>query len=135
MLALTRQKDTSILIGQDIVVTFRGFQGDEEAICELSLPSGCALSGPNGTIETQPSDEPGVSRALVCLKKEESIQIGDDVTVKVVRAIPHDGLPYDVRLGIDAPAHVAIIRHELTEAGQKEMPPATETQDDSGRNQ
>ena len=134
MLALTRQKDTSILIGQDIVVTFRGFQGDEEAICELSLPSGCALSGPNGTIETQPSDELGVSRALVGLKKEESIQIGDDVTVKVIRRISHGGPSYDVRLGIDAPAHVAIIRHELSEAGQKEMPPATEIQDDSGRN-
>ena len=117
MLALTRQKDTSILIGQDIIVTFRGFR-EGEAMIEVALPSSCPLRGPQGPIETQPSDETGVCMGLAYLKKGDSIQIGDEIAVQVIRMVCSGGLSPEVRLGLDAPSHVAIIRHELAKAGQ-----------------
>lgn len=41
-------------------------------------------------------------------KPNERIWIGDEITVTVVRISPHN-----VRLGIDAPRHLTVIREEL----------------------
>ena len=43
-------------------------------------------------------------------KVDERIQVGDDVTITIVRIGPAS-----VRIGIDAPAHMNIVRTELTE--------------------
>ena len=43
-------------------------------------------------------------------KANQSIQIGDDIVVTVVRIAGGE-----VRIGIEAPPHVAIVRRELTE--------------------
>lgn len=51
-------------------------------------------------------------------KPGERILIGTDIVVTVVRIGPNT-----VRLGIDAPAHMNIVREELLPAGQ--LPPAT----------
>lgn len=40
----------------------------------------------------------------------ESIQIGDDITITIVKS------GANVRIGIDAPKHVTILRSELTDA-------------------
>ncbi|MCY2928640.1 MAG: carbon storage regulator [Planctomycetota bacterium] len=133
MLALTRRKDTAVLLGQDVLVTFRGFRGGK-ALIEVTLPSGCSLRGPDGPIETHPGVEASVSRGLVSLKKEDSIQIGDDLKVMIIGVLTDGETPCKVRLGIDAPPHVAILRYELSEAGKKETPPATDTPSESGSN-
>jgi sRNA-binding carbon storage regulator CsrA len=45
MLVLTRSRDTSALIGDDIVVTVRGFEGDA-VLLDVTCPSGLTLRGP-----------------------------------------------------------------------------------------
>jgi carbon storage regulator len=42
-------------------------------------------------------------------KTGEKIKIGDDVMVTVLRVGPNN-----VRIGVDAPSHVGIMRYELT---------------------
>ncbi len=44
-------------------------------------------------------------------KVDERIRVGDEVTITVVRISP--GV---VRIGIDAPPHLAIVRDELVES-------------------
>lgn len=51
---------------------------------------------------------------ILSRKAGESIQIGDDVTVKVT-SIAHTAQGPRVRIGIYAPAHVPIVREELLE--------------------
>lgn len=56
-------------------------------------------------------------------KVDERIQVGDDVTITIVRIGP-----VSVRIGIDAPQHMNIVRTELTEletAGSASAPTAT----------
>ena len=43
-------------------------------------------------------------------KVNERIRVGDEITITVVRLGPGS-----VRLGIDAPGHMAIVREELTQ--------------------
>jgi carbon storage regulator len=59
---------------------------------------------------------------LVFTRREgERIQIGEDITITVVRVEP-----FSVRLGIDAPPHVPVMRRELLERGPPEIPPHSE---------
>lgn len=134
MLALTRRKDTAVLLGQDVLVTFRGFRGGQ-ALLEVALPSGCSLRGPNGPVETKPGSEAGVSMGLIPLRKEDSILIGDDLKVMIIGVLTDGDTPCKVRLGIDAPSHVAVLRYELSEAGKKETPPASDTPSETGSSQ
>ena len=53
---------------------------------------------------------------LLTRKDGESITIGDDITVTVVRS--GDG---QVRLGIDAPRHVAVHRQEVSDRIMEQM--------------
>jgi carbon storage regulator len=45
-------------------------------------------------------------------KVNERIRVGEDITITVVRLGPGS-----VRLGIDAPGHLSIVREELTQDG------------------
>jgi len=51
-------------------------------------------------------------------KPDESIQIGEDVTITIVKVTGNK-----VRLGIDAPSHIRVIRSELNDP--KEVTPET----------
>jgi carbon storage regulator len=44
-------------------------------------------------------------------KVNERIRVGEDITITVVRLGPGS-----VRIGIDAPAHLSIVREELTQS-------------------
>ena len=46
-------------------------------------------------------------------KRDQSIQIGQDITVLVTAIVQREGCQPVVRLGIDAPRHVSIRRSEL----------------------
>lgn len=56
-------------------------------------------------------------------KKNEVIRIGDEITITIVRIGPNT-----VRLGIDAPEHVNIVREELIPGADQCQP---EDQDES----
>jgi carbon storage regulator len=47
-------------------------------------------------------------------KQSEMIQIGDDIVIKVIRTGKST-----VKIGIDAPAHVRVLRAELCEEGHQ----------------
>lgn len=49
----------------------------------------------------------------------EQLLIGDSIVVTVVRIGPHD-----VRIGIEAPADVEIVRSELVESAERRREPA-----------
>ena len=49
----------------------------------------------------------------------EQLLIGDSIVVTVVRIGPHD-----VRIGIEAPADVEIVRNELVEPAEQRREPA-----------
>ena len=49
----------------------------------------------------------------------EQLLIGDSIVVTVVRIGPHD-----VRIGIEAPAEVEIVRSELVEPAERRREPA-----------
>ena len=49
-------------------------------------------------------------------KKNEQIHIGNDITVTLLKVKGNT-----VHLGIDAPRHVRVLRHELTEALSGEL--------------
>lgn len=51
-------------------------------------------------------------------KVNERIQIGANVTVTIVKVSPHS-----VRIGIEAPSDMVIVRQELTEGGESERLP------------
>jgi carbon storage regulator len=57
-------------------------------------------------------------------KKEESIRIGDDITIKIV-----DIDNRQVKLGIEAPKHVAINREEIYRKILAENEAASKTQE------
>ncbi len=58
-------------------------------------------------------------------KKEEAIRIGEDIVVKIVSTDKNS-----VRLGIEAPSDVTILREELVEAVSEENRKAARTADE-----
>lgn len=56
-------------------------------------------------------------------KKSEMIQIGDRIVIKVIATGRGK-----VKIGIDAPADLRVLRAELIGAGRKPQPPAPEPQ-------
>ena len=46
---------------------------------------------------------------ILTRKRSETIQIGDEITIKVIRTGRNT-----VKLGIDAPSHIRVLRGELT---------------------
>jgi carbon storage regulator len=63
---------------------------------------------------------------ILSRKLDESIVIGDSITLKVI-AIDKGS----VKLGIDAPAHVRVLRSELIKAVKDSNTAASTPQDDS----
>jgi carbon storage regulator len=59
-------------------------------------------------------------------KVDERILIGDDIVVSIVRVRGNT-----VRLGIEAPAHVQILRSELATTTPPQQPAATKRGDDA----
>lgn len=47
----------------------------------------------------------------------DRIQIGDDIVLTVIKVTPHS-----VRIGVEAPASIAIVRAELIKASQQPAP-------------
>lgn len=58
-------------------------------------------------------------------KPQEKIQIGDDITITVIKTKGKG-----VRIGIEAPGHVPVLRGELT-AGNRDASPTAPAQDES----
>ena len=53
-------------------------------------------------------------------KQDERIRIGDDIQIVIVKAMDGHG---QVRIGIEAPANVAVHREEVWQAIRRESPP------------
>ena len=60
-------------------------------------------------------------------KRHEMIRIGDDVVIKVIKTGKGT-----VKLGIDAPANVRVLRGELAAYGEMEMETAEECAEEEG---
>ena len=129
MLVLTRNKNTAVRIGSEILITVREFRAGEVAL-EVDYPSHLALKGPGGAVageqiasegaaETPPSGATKL-RASLALKLEDVIWIGDEILVKIVALQNPTGIPYRVRLGFQAPICLPISR---TDAKEGPMPP------------
>lgn len=109
MLVLSRHADEGILIGDDVLVTVLSLRGNkvrlgisappEVGIIRAELPGfGCGGSGGSGML-------------VLSRKVNEGIRIGDTVTLKVIKISGKS-----VRLGIDAPKDVSVLRAELRNA-------------------
>jgi len=116
MLALTRRQDEVLRIGHDIAVAVLDIQ-HEEVTLQVDYPAGLLLQGaafeirqaPDlGPAGAPPSSPPSRLRAIVVLRVEGTIRIGDAISVKVI------GFPtgHAVRLGLEAPREMAIRRDE-----------------------
>ena len=119
MLVLTRTKNTSVRIGGEITVTVLGL-GEEEVAVQIDYPPGLALRGPAGGIHGEPIPAQGPSgiappglkgfRALLPMRIEDTLSIGEDITMMVVDI--RGGVPdtWRARLGFDAPRSIEIAR-------------------------
>ena len=132
MLVLTRNKDTAVRIGSDILVTVREFHPGEVTV-DVDYPSHLTLKSPGGAVAGEPiAPEGGAEtppsgttklRASLALKLEDEIRIGDEILVKVVALQNPTGVPYRVRLGFQAPVYMLISR---TDHKDGQMPPPGE---------
>jgi len=126
MLVLSRQRDESIIIRDNIVVTVVDIRGDKvrlgvqapqeipvhrrevyEAIQRENAQAGVVPAG------LPASGSPKGSGGMLVLsrKKNESIIIGEDVTIVVVEIRGNK-----VRLGVEAPKEIPVHRREVYEA-------------------
>jgi carbon storage regulator len=56
---------------------------------------------------------------ILCRRTQESVKVGDNITITVL------GIKgYQVRLGIDAPKHIAVHREEIYVRLQRERAPS-----------
>jgi sRNA-binding carbon storage regulator CsrA len=121
MLALARRKNEGILIGfGDIAVTVLNFITDR-VVLQVDYPAELLLKGGGQrgpALRVGPAEEtagPPRLRATIVLKPEESVCIGEGVAVKVLSPPKRSS----VKLGIQAPREMPIMRAEL----QREGPP------------
>jgi len=122
MLVLTRGKDKAVHIGGDIAVTVRRFAPCQVTI-EIDYPPGLALKTAAGVVDGEPVSAgadtgmapsgPGRLRASVVMAAEETVWIGEDISVKVVALRPPRGFPHRVRLGFTAPLELRISRNDF----------------------
>lgn len=135
MLVLSRQRDETVMIGDDIEVTVEEIRGDKvrlsviapEAIsvhrkevyeriqkenkaCGFVLADIATLGGLVG----KPTRKGG-GKLVLTRQQDETIMIGDDIEVTVV-----DIRGDKVRLGLTAPKAIAVHRKEVYERIQKE---------------
>jgi len=122
MLVLTRGKDKAVYIGGDIAVTVRRFAPCQVAI-EIDYPHGLVLKTAAGVVDGEPVNagaDTGVApsgparlRASVVMAAEDTVWIGEDISVKVVALRPSSGFPHRVRLGFTAPLELRISRNDI----------------------
>ena len=125
MLVLTRKKDESILIGEEIVLTVRDIR-TEEVLFHIACPAGVALEatgsdaaatqavtqGAASAPENVEQPTPGPT-ARVRLSADQALLIGRDIRLTIEGLYFTEGLPTRVRLGIQAPREIPILREEL----------------------
>ena len=133
MLVLSRMKDESVMIGDEIEITIVGVRCDKvrlgiaapkqmpvyrremyDAIQREKSQGGAISAGSPGGIRGKSPRARG-AMMVVSREKDESIMIGDDVEITIV-----DVRGDKVRLGITAPRSIAVHRKEVYEAIQRE---------------
>ena len=131
MLVLTRNKNTAVRIGSEVLITVREFRAGEVTV-EVDYPSHLTLKGPGGAVSGEPiasagGDEkppsgPTKLRASLASKLEDVIRIGDEILVKIVALQNPTGIPYRVRLGFEAPIYLRIERTDYKGNGISPQP-------------
>ena len=122
MLVLTRNKDTAVNIGDDIDVTVRHLTACQ-AIIQIDYPSGLTLKTAAGVVDGEPVNAgagngippsgPARLRASVGMGVEDTVWIGDSISVKVLGLLTTGGFPCRAQLGFTAPRELRITRSEL----------------------
>jgi sRNA-binding carbon storage regulator CsrA len=122
MLVLTRNKDAAVNIGDDIAVTVRRFAPCQVTI-QIDYPPGLTLKTAAGVVDGEPVNAgagngippsgPARLRASVGMAVEDTVWIGDSVSVKVLGLLTTSGFPCRARLGFTAPRELRIMRSEL----------------------
>ena len=115
MLVLSRKRDESVTLGDDIVVTVVEILGGR---VQLRIdPKGVLVRRCEdlGEVEQDGSDPSSAGRVVVARSRNEAIIIGDDIVVTIV-----DIRGDRVRLGFDAPVKIPVHRREVYEAIQRE---------------
>ncbi len=118
MLILTRRRDEVFRIGDNIAVTVLDLHY-EVAMLQVDYPAGLRLQGAAFEIRrgddvgppgAAPPATPSRLRATVVLRLEDTLAIGDRISVKAV------GFPKEhaVQLGIQAPRELSITRDDYT---------------------
>ena len=106
MLVLTRKKDESILIGEDIALMVRDIRADGVRL-DVTCPE-------NTSLRTSGSDaHTGPSPAHVDLATDQALLIGSDIQVTIEGLHFLAGQPKRIRLGIQAPREIPILREEI----------------------
>jgi len=117
MLVLTRRKDESILIGEEIVLTVRDIRLDGVRL-DMTCPAGVALrlTGSPGAVggDPQTGKDPAGPRVIgMDLPADQALRIGEVIKVTIEGLYFTDGLPTRLRLGIQAPREIPILREEI----------------------
>lgn len=138
MLVLSRQRDESIMIGDNIVITIVHIRGDKvrlgiiappeipvhrlevyKAIQRERLGDSPCKPQPEPSVlasifsKTPPPVRPGM--LVLSRKRDESIMISDIIVITIV-----DIRGDKVRLGIDAPTEIPVHRQEVYEAVRRQ---------------
>ena len=108
-LVLSRYKDESVRIGDDIEVMVVAVRGDSVRLI-FSAPRDVEIwrSELYEEVAASPNPKKGVGRLVLSRRIDESVRIGDDIEV-MVSAVKGGR----VRLGVTAPSDVRIMRTEL----------------------
>lgn len=122
MLLIVRSEGRSLYIGRDIVVTVASVLGErDDRVVEFVVnhPANIAVSPPGTPMTThveaqylaerRPASS-GAARTSCFCRRAQAVSIGRGVTV-VVSGFESGG---DVRLGIEAPRHMAVSRDDFT---------------------
>ena len=142
MLVLSRAKNTSVSIGEDVLVTVRGFR-EERVLLEVHCPAHMTVCGPDVVpIGPNPAENDSrescsakhgfaaqhesCSRYLARLKVDQTVTVGGGITVMIVALLRRRGFVYRARLGVDAPRHMLILRPDARCAGPRQEPPDDE---------
>jgi len=144
MLVISRNKNTSVSIGEDVLVTVRGFrQEEEQVVLEIQCPAGMTVCGPDAQeIEPSPAGKNSCesvatlrsscsakryaeqssslrstsSRYFVRLKVDQTVTLGGEIIVMLVALRRTGGIVCGTRLGMEAPRHMRISRPDTKRA-------------------
>ncbi len=119
MLVLTRKKDESILIGEEIVLTVRSIRA-EGVLFDVACPADVALeaTGSDGSVAQADAGGAAANEAAgrttrVEVSSDQALLIDRDIRLTIEGLYFTEGFPTRVRLGIQAPREIPILREEL----------------------